>query len=198
MELIIIHHGRPEKVQDTLQVADPPLTEVGVAQANAVAQWMKFENIDAIYSSPMARARQTSVPLEAIKGMSAVVESRIAEYDKHETSYIPMEEMKADKAVWRAWLAENAAKDMTEFRDEAVAGINDIISNHRGQKVAVVCHGGIINIWAAHVLGLGAQMFFAPDYTSINRFMASSGGANSVVSLNDVGHFRDKPALQLL
>lgn len=198
MELIIIRHGRPEKVQDALQAADPPLTEVGLAQADAMAQWLNSEKVDAIYSSPMARARQTSAPLEQLMDMPALVEPRIAEYDKHETSYTPMEEMMADKARWRAWLAENAEKDMTEFRDEAVAGINEIIANHRGQKVAVVCHGGIINIWAAHVLGLGAQLFFAPDYTSINRFMASSSGANSVVSLNDVGHFRYKPELQLL
>ena len=87
---------------------------------------------------------------------------------------------------------------MTTFRDEAVGAIEEIISNHKGEKVALVCHGGIINIWAAHVLGLGAQMFFAPDYTSINRFMASSNGAKSVVSLNDVGHFRSRPELQLL
>lgn len=198
MELIIIRHGRPERVKDSLDAADPPLTEVGLAQAEAMAKWMQEEHIDAIYSSPMARAVQTSVPLETAKNMTAAVEPRIAEFDKAEKTYIPMEEMKADKAQWRAWLAENAAKDMTMFRDEAVEAIDEIISNHRGQKVALICHGGIINIWAAHVLGLGARMFFAPDYTSINRFMASSNGANSVVSLNDVGHFRTRPDLQLL
>ena len=198
MELIIIRHGRPERVKDSLDAADPPLTEVGLAQAEAMARWMQDEHIDAIYSSPMARAVQTSVPLETVKAMPATVEPRIAEYDKAERTYIPMEEMMADKAAWRAWLADNAAKDMSAFSDEAVEAINEIISNHRGEKVALICHGGIINVWAAHVLGLGARMFFAPDYTSINRFMASSNGAKSVVSLNDVGHFRSRPDLQLL
>ncbi len=198
MELIIIRHGRPERVQDAPDAADPSLTDVGHAQAEAMAKWMDGEHLDAIYTSPMARALQTSAPLEAIKGISATVEPRIAEYDKAEKSYIPMEEMKADKAAWRAWLAEQAVRDMSEFSNEAVEAIDEIIANHRGHKVAVVCHGGIINIWAAHVLELGAKMFFAPDYTSINRFMAASSGAKSVVSLNDVGHFRGRPDLQLL
>ena len=198
MELIIIRHGRPEKVQDSPEAADPPLTAVGHAQAEAVADWLEHEHLDAIYVSPMARARQTSAPLEVLKKATAIVEPRIQEFDKNENSYIPMEEMMADKVAWRAYLAENAGMDMTAFADEVVSGIKDIIADNRGNRVAVVCHGGVINIWAAHVLGLGPSMFFAPDYTSINRFMASSSGTNSLVSLNDVGHFRTLPHLQLL
>ena len=109
MELIIIRHGRPERVQDSPDAADPPLAEVGLAQSEAMANWMQDEHVDAIYSSPMARALQTSAPLESVKAMKSTVEPRIAEYDKEEKSYIPMEEMKADKAAWRAWLAGNAA-----------------------------------------------------------------------------------------
>lgn len=198
MELLIIRHGRPETIQDSLNAADPALTEIGQAQAEAVAEWVSDEHLDAIYTSPMARARQTAAPFESLMGRVAVLEPRIAEYDKDEKSYIPMDEMKADKVAWRAWLVENTGKDMTDFAAEAVAAITEIIADHRGEKVALICHGGIINIWAANVLGLGARMFFAPDYTSINRFMASSNGAHSIVSLNETGHFRSRPELRLL
>ena len=57
----------------------------------------------------------------------------------------------------------------------------------------MVCHGGVINGWAGHVLGLGPQMFFNPDYTSINRFRAASSGERSIVSLNETAHLRGRP-----
>jgi probable phosphoglycerate mutase len=54
-----------------------------------------------------------------------------------------------------------------------------------------VCHGGVINAWAAHLLGLPRVLFFSPHYTSLNRFVAASSGQRSVVSLNETGHLRD-------
>ena len=51
-----------------------------------------------------------------------------------------------------------------------------------------MCHGGVINAYASHVLGIEFPLFFQPTYTSVNRFLASSAGHRSVVSLNEAGH----------
>jgi len=42
-----------------------------------------------------------------------------------------------------------------------------------GARVAVVCHGGAINAWAGHVLGISDP--FLPDvaYTDVSRFLAT-------------------------
>lgn len=198
MELIIIRHGRPERIENADgAVADPELTEVGHDQASAMAGWMKAERLDAIYVSPMARARQTSNPLEAALGIEATVVPGVREFDDGESAYIPMEELKADKEAWKAFLEENADMTRDEFRAEVLESLTDITASNRGKKVAVVCHGGVINTYAADVLGLGGAMFFNPHYTSINRFMVASSGERSVVSLNDCGHLRSNPALQL-
>ena len=66
--------------------------------------------------------------------------------------------------------------------------VERIIEAHPGNTVAIVCHGGVINAWASHVLGLPDPLFFEPHYTSVNRFLASSRGHRSLVSLNDLGH----------
>jgi probable phosphoglycerate mutase len=79
-------------------------------------------------------------------------------------------------------------QNLEAFRAKVIKSIERIITANKGRKVAVVCHGGIINIWAAHILGLEKSLFFKPDYTSINRFMASSSGIHSLVSLNETGH----------
>jgi len=198
MELIIIRHGRPERIENAEgEVADPGLTQVGHDQAAAMAEWMKAERVDEIYVSPMARARQTSAPLETTFSMEATVVPGVREFDDGESAYIPMEEMKADKEAWRAFLAENESKTRDEFRAEVLSSLNEITGANRGKKVAVVCHGGVINTYAADVLGLGGAMFFNPHYSSINRFMVASSGERSVVSLNDCGHLRATPELIL-
>ena len=56
--------------------------------------------------------------------------------------------------------------------------------------MAVFCHGGVINVWAAHVLGMKPRVFFEADYTSINRFICARSGQRSVVSLNERAHLR--------
>ena len=57
--------------------------------------------------------------------------------------------------------------------------------------MAVTCHGGVINVWTAHVIGFTPRMFFNPDYTSINRFQCASSGERSVITLNEAVHLRE-------
>jgi len=198
MELIIIRHGRPERIDNADgEVADPGLTEIGHGQAAAMGDWMQAEHLDAIYVSPMARARQTSAPLESVFDMEATVVPGVREFDDGESAYIPFEEMKADRELWKAYLAESHDKTRDEFRAEVLDSLAEITASNRGKKVAVVCHGGVINAYASDVLGLGGAMFFNPHYSSINRFMVASSGERSVVSLNDCGHLRATPDLLL-
>lgn len=196
MELILIRHGRPERVVNTDTPADPPLNELGHRQARAVAGWMAVEPVDALYCSPMQRARQTADPLAGLLGLDPVVEKGVREYDDLAPAYIPMEELKQDKEAWQAFLEENATADREAFRYEVVEALERICTVHRGQRVLVICHGGVINIWASHLLGLGDRMFFEPAYTSVNRFLAASSGERSLVSLNETAHLRSHPDLR--
>ena len=80
--------------------------------------------------------------------------------------------------------------DMGRFRAEVVDAVESIIAAHPGRRVAAVCHGGVINAYFGHILGIGRNSFFTPDYTSINRVAASRSGVRSVLRLNEVGHLR--------
>ena len=197
MELILVRHGRPEQVANVAGGADPALTEVGHRQARAAAGWLGAETLDAIYVSPMVRARETAAPLERLVGMTAEVVDGVREYDADHHSYTPIEVLRQDKAAWRAFLD---AEDRTERGDwvaEVATTLESLIERHRGDRIAVVCHGGVINAWATTTLGIGPRMFFNPDYTSINRFMAASSGERSIVSLNETAHLRGAPDLRL-
>lgn len=190
MDLVLIRHARPIRIEDAGGPADPALTELGHLQAQAMAALMGEEHFDALYVSPMLRARQTSAPLEQTLGIEASVVDGVQEYDSHESHYIPLEDLKADKDKWRSYVAEQAGEDMSTFSATVVSSIEQLIGQHRGDRIGVICHGGVVNVWAAHVLGLKPAMFFEPDYTSVSRFAAASSGQRSVVSLNEVGHLR--------
>lgn len=190
MQLILVRHGLPERIENAGGPADPPLTKVGRQQAEAAAQWLKTEALSELYVSPMVRARQTAEPLERALGREAIVERGVREFDAEESSYIPVEELQQDKKRWKKYLAEESTVDRSAFSAEVVDALEAIVAANRGGTVAVVCHGGVINVWAAHILGLAPKMFINPTYTSINRFMAASSGERSIVSLNETAHLR--------
>lgn len=193
MELILVRHGLPERQVLDEGRADPPLSETGNAQAQAVAQWLAPEPIDAIYSSTMLRARQTAEPYAERRGLVINEREGIVEFDRHTSSYIPVEELKVeDPEAWRA-LAEGGYSDhvdLHEFHASVVNTLEQIIAAHSGQTVVVFCHGGVINIWTAHVLGLGPSLFFEPKYTCVNRYLCARTGERNLVSLNETAHLR--------
>jgi probable phosphoglycerate mutase len=188
MELLLIRHALPVRV-DPGSVdgpADPALSDLGHAQAKALAEWLGGESVDALWSSPMRRARQTAEPVRARLGLDVTVHEDLSEFDRHADSYIPIEELKA--AGDPRW---NEVPEQPEhFRGVVVAAIEHIVALHPGQRVAIVCHGGVINAYAGHVLGVEDPLFFLPTYTSISRVFAASTGQRSIASLNEAGHLR--------
>lgn len=188
MELLLIRHALPVRIDEGMGdgPADPELAELGHAQAAALAEWLATEAVDAVWSSPMRRARETAAPLAARLGLDLTVDDGLAEYDKDAASYIPIEELKAANDPRWNQLPERPE----EFAAEVVEAIERVIAAHPGQRVAVVCHGGVVNAYAGHVLGIADPLFFLPAYTSISRILASSRGVRSIGTLNESAHIR--------
>jgi len=194
MELILIRHALPLRVEkEDGSPADPPLSDTGREQARRLARWLLGEPLDVLYSSPLKRALMTAEYLAEVKGLNIQVEAGVAEFDRHSPIYVPLEELRAkDYERWRELVSGGFESlfNLKEFKKIVLDSLERIIRENQGRRVAVVCHGGIINIWAAQVLGLDRYLFFAPEYTSINRFLASGKGQRSVASLNETAHLR--------
>jgi probable phosphoglycerate mutase len=195
MELLIIRHALPVRRELTEGAADPELAPQGREQAELLARYLGSERIDAVYASPMTRARETAAPLAAQCGAEVRISPGVAEWDQHSPEYVPVEELKAaNDPRWHAMLAGEWGSDESEesFRSRVLDAIETIVDDHRGERVAVVCHGGVINGYLSHVLGLGdcTRGFFYPNYTSINRVAAASSGERSVVTINETSHLR--------
>ena len=196
MELLLIRHALPERIEtDDGSPADPPLSALGRAQADRMAGWVAAEKIGAIYTSPMRRARETAEPLALALGAAIAVDAGLVEMDHLSDVYVPLEQLKAeDYPRWQELVQRGglyAGVDLTAFRRNVVASVERAIAAWPGGRVAVVCHGGVINAWAGHVLGIADPFFLDVAYTGVSRFLAASTGERSVRSLNETAHLRE-------
>jgi 2,3-bisphosphoglycerate-dependent phosphoglycerate mutase len=189
MQLILVRHGRPHRHETS---SDPDLSELGQEQAARVARYLADDGVRAIWSSPMRRAMQTAAPLAALTGHDVRAHPGIVEFDSASGAYIPTEDLKRENyALWQAMAQGGQSVDMSAFQTRVVAAFEEIIAAHASETVAVFCHGGVINVWTAHVLAMPQpRVFFEADYTSVNRFVCARSGQRSVVSLNERAHLR--------
>ena len=190
-----MRHALPVRRELVEGPADPELSADGRAQAEHLATYLSSEHLDAIYASPFRRAYETAAAIAAFHDLEVVLSDGVAEFDRLSPDYIPTEELKAANdpryhaIISGQWDAEDETTD--EFRARVVRTIEQLIDNHPGQRIAVVCHGGVINGYLCEVLGLtNPRAFFYPNYTSINRVAAARGGTRSVVTINETPHLR--------
>jgi probable phosphoglycerate mutase len=195
MEMLLIRHARPLRAESVDGPADPGLSDLGRRQADALAAWLVPEEVDAVYTSPLRRSVETAAPLGEALGIPVTPDAALAEYDADSMAYIPIEELRA--AGDPRWL--EVPDDIAGFQSRVVDGIDRLAARHPSQRIGLVCHGGVINVFVSAVLGIGPQMIFLPGYTSISRVLVASTGQRSLESLNETGHLRmaDVPLVEL-
>ena len=196
MELLLIRHALPVRRELVEGAADPALAETGRAQAELLAAYLATEELHALYTSPMLRARQTAEPLARTQSLEPVVEEGVAEWDREASEYIPVEELKrTGDPRWTQMVSGDWSDrdiDPVTFQAIVVNALDRVVDAHPSQKVAVVCHGGVINMYLAHVLRLPepSVFFFYPNYTSVHRIAAARSGERSIIAVNETAHLR--------
>ncbi len=190
MELLLIRHGLPER---SMSSSDPSLSAEGLDQARRVARRLARESIDSVHASTMRRAVQTAEPFAFAAGHAIETHQGIVEFDRAAGSYTPMEELKRDNYEgWKKFVDRTrGGEHITSFQKTVVETLEALVVRNSGKRIAVFCHGGVINVWTAHVLGMEPRLFFEPGYTSIHRYLCASSGQRNMVSLNDLNHLRD-------
>jgi probable phosphoglycerate mutase len=197
MEIVLVRHALPVRIDATHDgsPADPELAERGHEQAARVVRALAGDEVSALYTSPSLRARQTAAPLESALGMTATVEPGIAEFDTADSSYVPVEELKAaGDPRWHALMngdLYSRGVDPAQFRARVVEAVERIVARHPGGRAVLFTHAGAINAAAGHVLDQQRTIWFPPAYCSLTRIGAARDGRRGVTSLNETGHVRD-------
>jgi probable phosphoglycerate mutase len=195
MDLLLVRHAEPVRIEDSDGPADPTLHERGHRQAALCAAWLAGESLDAIWASPMRRARETADAIAIAHGLKVEIDDELAEFDRDAASYIPFEELRETKDERYLAMTQDRLQDLEidpiTFQQGVVRAVERVIDANAGRKVGVVCHGGVINAYIAHILEIPRMMRFEPGYTSIHRIAASRAGHRSVVALNEMAHLRN-------
>ena len=195
MELIIVRHGRPQTAVDVDGIADPGLDAIGRWQAERVSEWLSPEAVDAVITSPKARAIETVQPLLAATGHVPEIVPDLDEVDRFSSTYYPTEIVHThggaywDKIVAQDWEGLGW-DDPATFRARVEAAWADLVAEPRGDRVVVACHGGVIRIILGAVAGPHVGFFpLNVDYASICRVEVGADGRQRFLSLNETGHF---------
>lgn len=196
MDLLLVRHAEPVRIAAGERgdgPADPELTPDGRAQAARLAAWLVAEPVTHVVSSPLARAVETAAPVAAVHGLGVESLDAVVEWDSHTDSYIPVEELReTNDDRWLAMVEgrweDYGGEHPERFAARVVPAIDALVDAHPGDHVVLVCHGGVINVYLAALLGLHRHLWFDPAYTSVSRVRAARGGPRSLVSLNETGH----------
>jgi broad specificity phosphatase PhoE len=138
------------------------LTERGVEEANALARAAAGERLVALYSSPLARARQTAAIVGERVGLEPIVDERFAETETGDWTERLYDEV--DPEAFAAW--EHAGdgwrfpggESLNEQQERVLAGLVDV--TRRGELPAlIVCHRGTIRVALCHTDARGLDAF---------------------------------------
>lgn len=179
---------------------DVPLAPAGVAQARAAARHLGGVPFAALYTSDLLRARQTADCLAARLDQAPRCRPEFRErrygcfegrtYDEASTLY---------PEVYAAFLRRDpghafpeGGESLRQLHDRVVAGLQALAAAHSGETIALVTHGGVLDIVNRFVRGLPletARDFLIPN-AGINWIVARSGQW-SLEAWGDTGHLAE-------
>jgi 2,3-bisphosphoglycerate-dependent phosphoglycerate mutase len=193
VELLVIRHALPEAEVRSDGPADPPLSPLGLQQAEATAEFLADEMVDAIVTSTMRRAIQTGQPLVDRLGLIPERLDGLKESDHRRSNYTPAEDMDADHEVVREFMEDPLrmfSDGYEPFRDRVQKTFDDIVAAQRGRTVAVFCHSMVASVYIQTLLGHDDPFALISDYCGISRIAASSTGVRTLRSVNETAHLR--------
>jgi probable phosphoglycerate mutase len=156
-ELWLLRHGATEWALNGRHTGrtDVPLLPQGEAEARALAPLLAQHAFDAVYCSPLQRARRTC-ELAGLGGQ-AQLEPDLREWDYGRYEGITTAEIRQSVPGWTVFshpCPEGESLAQVQTRCEAL--IARLVQQHPGGRVALFAHGHILRSLAGCWLGLGA------------------------------------------
>jgi len=197
--IVLIRHGETawnaaQRIQGHF---DEPLNERGRWQAARVAEALRDAGLAHVYSSDLARARQTAEALVQAIGLAEVrTEPALREraFGRFEgLTYAEVEQRwPEDVRRWRSrepGFAPGGGEAPEDFYARCVSGAAAIVSRHPGEAIALVAHGGVLDCLyrAATGADLRAPRTWQLGNATINRLLWNGDGF-ALVGWNDDAH----------
>jgi len=183
VRLVVVRHGQAEAnvEQRYLGLRDDPLTDLGVAQAEALGLALSDMPLAAVYSSPLRRALETAEHVARAQGLPVIPEGRLLEMSfggweglTRAELLASGEEAAAHLARWEedpAAVAPPGGETLAELQSRVLDLLAELVVSGANRPLALVSHVGPVKALLCAVLGLplagSRRMFLDPATISV-------------------------------
>jgi probable phosphoglycerate mutase len=196
--ILAIRHGETDwnlasRIQGQRDIA---LNDTGRWQARRLAHALADETLAAIYASDLQRALETAQALAAGSGQAVVTDTGLRERGFGEFEGLTFSEIERrwpeQSLRWRKrdpQFGPLGGEILHRFYERSVQTVSRLADAHRGQTIAVVAHGGVLDCLyrAATRIELQAPRSWQLGNAGINRLLFTAQGL-TLIGWNDVGH----------
>ncbi len=149
---------------------DPPLSDRGRAQANALTRELAGETIDVLVSSDLRRAAETAAILGEARGLRPELNPRLRELDLGDWEGLTRDqiERKAGNTLRRFDAGDldvrpGGGENLREIAQRAFSVVTQLVDAHSGRRLAIVTHLGVIRA----LLGEFRRLAFSDGIRSV-------------------------------
>jgi 2,3-bisphosphoglycerate-dependent phosphoglycerate mutase len=203
--IIAIRHGETAWNADTRIQGhiDIPLSDVGRRQAALLGQALSGEPVTAIYASDLSRAWETAEYVGRALDVAVTPETALRErcFGEFEgKTFAEIEALLPEQSQrWRKRDPEftpAGGESLLTLRERVVAAATRLAADHPGELIAMVGHGGVMDVLyrAATRLDIQAPRTWALGNAAINRLLWTPDGF-TLVGWGDTQHLGDDTVL---
>jgi broad specificity phosphatase PhoE len=186
--LYVVRHGRTESNASGLLLGrgDPPLDDLGVLQARAVAA--AIGSVDRVVASPLLRTRQTAEEF----GQAIELDDRWIELDYGEFEGRPVIDIPPE--TWAAWRndldwAPPGGESHRRLGARVRSACDDLLDEAAIRDIVVVTHVSPVKAAMAWALGVGDEVAWRSFVATAAVMTIGIGRAGpSLQGFNDTGH----------
>ena len=194
--LLLVRHGNTATTGKLLPGRAPGLhlAESGVRQAERAGERIgELKRVDAIYMSPLERARETAAPIAKARGLRTHIDRGLLECDFGDwtggelSKLMKLPEWGTVQRAPSTFRFPNG-ESFSEMQHRIVSAIDRLRAAHPGGTIVCVSHADPIKAAVAHALGTHLDLFQRIVIsTCAVSVIAYGGGAPAVLAVNSTG-----------
>lgn len=181
-KIYLVRHGETEWNKEGRSQGcsnDIPLSEVGMIQANAIANRLKNESIDLFFSSNLTRAYQTAKAIAVYHDKEVIMHKEFMEISFGAWEGLRFDEIKEKYIdVYKIWrdtphIAKvPGAESILEIKERSMTKLMEIINTEKDKNILIVSHGITIKVLIASIIGIDLSNLhkIRQDNTALNIF----------------------------
>ena len=182
---------------------DSPLTERGIADAEAAARRLSEESFSAIFTSDLPRAYETARIIATASAVALHADPRLRETNNgifegktraEAASEFP--KIFAEHAERSPDYALPGGESRRSVQNRAIDFFTEIAKIHPGERLVAVSHGGLLSAFVCAILDLplsrSRTFWVSNGGISLVTYIADDEGSWRIETLNETQHLRPR------